>query len=115
METITTEQRVIDVTHEIDEEFNIDRKELSFEYGGMYIRINLYAAYKNQCGFASINISTKTDEGFNVCMYDIESKYPTLSINHVDGMTETKNRTYKEWIELENTEKALKIIGKILR
>jgi hypothetical protein len=38
-----------------------------------------------------------------------------LSLDHEGGKTETKSRSYNEWIKLEQLEAAVKIIGNLLK
>ena len=80
---------------------------------GSYVDTNEYAVEveigrdSNYFGGISIYIyNKKTQNGFS-----LKINKDKLSIDHCEGKIELQQRTYEEWLKLEQVEKALKLIN----
>jgi len=106
-------KEVIEVRHEFNPEEPADNKEITFEYGGYTVRVTLPKKPDTYSGPSIEILSEGTKEGFWLWFKNRGNEF-VMSIDGDGGRTETKYRTYKEWLNTERTETALKIIGDVL-
>lgn len=110
--TETIEVRV----HTPDEKDNdVNYKELNFEYNGFNVSVDI-PGEGNYISNVWITVThKKIEDGIAIYVENKNNNELQMSIDHNGGMTETKKRSYNEWLNLENLEKALKIIGNVLK
>lgn len=94
---------------------DVDTRDFSYEYNDYWVSVEM-AGGKNHWKGVWIDVRHNDHEegGFMVFVEVINRKL-RLSFDAEGGATQTKKRTYREWIELERVESALKIIGNVLK
>jgi hypothetical protein len=110
------EKEVIEVAHDRGDEVNTDVnvKEIEFSFNDYTVWVGI-AGTGHYFQGVWITVDHKNrGEGFTI-RTKAENGMLKLSLDHEGGKTETKSRSYNEWIKLEQLEAAVKIIGNLLK
>lgn len=109
-----TEQ--IEVVHDTGDEKNkdINDKHLFFEFNGYCVRVAIAGEGHYSDGVDIEITNDKCDEGFAIHT-KIKNSKMVLSLDADGGRAETEERSYYEWLKLERVERAIKLIGSIIK
>lgn len=106
----------IEVVHDTGDKNNTDvnSKSLLFEFNGYSIRVSIAGEGHYTDGVDIEMINDKCDEGLQI-RTKIKNAKIALSLDANGGIAETEERNYSEWLKLERVERAIKLIGSIIK